>query len=138
MKKGVFTVNYQMLDYLDKIIAQDLEGDSALLTKEGVYSSDGQIVLNKINLMAGAYASKLADRIQEADMNLQEIVAYLEQLQKQNQYMGIYYFLLYLFAALEMDIPYLFMQLPGHTQVLQYYMNEIIADFKDCSSDHSD
>lgn len=127
-----------MLDYLDKIVAQDLEGDSALLTKEGILSSNGQIVLNKINLMTGAYASNLADRMLEVDMDLREIVAYLEQLQKLKQYMGIYYFLLYLFAALEMDIPYLFMQLPSHLQVLQYYIHELIADLKDCSTDQCD
>lgn len=87
--------------------------------------------------MTGAYASNLADRILEADINLQEVITYLEQLQKQNQYMGIYYFLFHLFAALQMDIPYLFMQLPSHTQVLQYYIHELIVDLKDCSMDYS-
>jgi hypothetical protein len=131
-------MNYQMIDFLDKTSAQDFEGDMALLTKEGVLSSDGQIVINKINLMAGACASDLADGILEADMDLQEIVAYLEHLQEQNQFMGIYYYLLYLFAALEMDIPYLFMQLPSQTQVLQYYIHELITDLKDCSMDQCD
>lgn len=97
-------MNYQMVDYLDKIIAQDFEGDTALFTKEGVLSPDGRIVLDKINLMTGAYASNLADGILEADMDLQEVVVHLERLQEQNQYMGIYYFLLYLFASLRMDI----------------------------------
>lgn len=128
-------MNYQMLDYLDKIAAQDFEGDNTLLTKEGVLSSNGQMVLNKINLMTGAYASNFADGILEADMDLHEVVTYLERLQEQNQYMGIYYFLLYLFAALEMDLPYLFMQLTSHMQVLQYHMNELITDLKDCSTD---
>ena len=131
-------MNFQMLDFLDKIVAQDFKGDSALLTKEGVLTSIGQMVLNKINLMTGTYASNLADGILEADMDLKEVVTHMESLQEQNQYMSIYYFLLYLFAALEMDIPYLFMQLPSHTQVLQYYMNELIADLKDCSMDQGD
>ncbi len=127
-----------MLDYLDKIISQDFENDNTLMIKEGVSSTDGDIVLNKINLMTGAYTSNLADRIIEADINLQEIITYLEQLQKQNQYMGIYYFLFHLFAALQMDLPYLFMQLPSHTQVLQYYIHELVNDLKDCSMDYSD
>lgn len=124
-------MNYQMVDYLDKITAQDFESDTALLTKEGVLSPDGQIVLNKINLMTGAYVSNLADRI----LDLQEVVTRLERLQDQNQYMGIYYFLLYLFAALVMDIPYLFMQLPSHIKVLKYYVLELITDLKDCNMD---
>jgi hypothetical protein len=128
-------MKYQMIDLLDKVIAEDFEEDNALLTKEGVLSSGGEMVLNKINLMTGAYASDLADGVLEADMDLQEVVNYLERLQEQKQYMGIYYFLLNIFGALEMDIPYLFMQLPGHTQVLQYYIHELIADFKDCSMD---
>ena len=131
-------MNFQMLDFLDKIVAQDFEGDSALLTSEGVLTSNGQMVLNKINLMTGTYASSLADRILEEDMDLQEVVAHMESLQEQNQYIGNYYFLLYLFAALEMDIPYLFMQLPSHTQVLQYYIHELISDLKDCSMDQGD
>ena len=131
-------MNFQMLDFLDKIVSQDFEGDSALLTKEGVLTSNGQMVLNKINLMTGTYASNLADGILEADMDLQEVVTHMESLQEQNQYMGIYFFLLYLFAALEMDIPYLFMQLPSHAQVLQYYIHELISDLKDCSMDQGD
>ena len=131
-------MNYQMLDYLDKVVAQDFESDNTLLIKEGVLSTDGDIVLNKINLMTGAYTSNLADRILEADMDLQEAITYLEQLQEQDQYMGIYYFLLHLFAALQMDIPYLIMQLPSHTQVLQYYIHELIGDLKDYSMDNSD
>ena len=131
-------MNYQTLDYLDKVVAQYFESDNTLLIEEGVLSTDGHIVLNKINLMTGAYTSNLAERILEADMNLQEAITYLEQLQKQDQYMGIYYFLFHLFAALQMDLPYLFMQLPSHTQVLQYYIHELIADLKDCSMDYSD
>jgi hypothetical protein len=128
-------MNYQMVDYLDKIVEQDIEGDIALLIKEGVLSPDGQVVFNKINLMTGAYASNLADGILEADMDLQEVVAHSERLQEQNQYMGIYYFLLYLFTALEMDIPYLFMQLPSNIKVLENYFLELITDLKDCTMD---
>ena len=127
-----------MIDYLDKMIAQDFEGDILLLKKEGVLSSNGQVILNKLNLMTRAYASNLVDLIQEADMDLQEIINYMENLQEQNQYLGIFYFLLYLFEALEMDIPYLFMQLPNHTQAFQYYICELIADLKDCSMEYYD
>ncbi len=137
-KERGFLLNYQMLDYLDKNVAQDFESDNTLLIKEGVLSSNGQMVLNKINLMTGAYASNLAVGILEADMDLQEVVTYLEHLKEQNQCMGIYYFLLYLFAALEMDIPYLFMPLTSHLQVLQYYMYELITDLKNCSMDKDD
>lgn len=131
-------MNFQLLDFLDKIIAQDFEDDNALLIKEGVLTSNGLMVLNKINLMTGTYASNLADGILEVDMDLLEVITHMESLQEKNQYVGIYYFLLYLFAALELEIPYLFMQLPSHTQVMQYYIHELIADLKDCSTDQSD
>ena len=62
-------------------------------------------------------------------------MAYIENLHQQNQYMGIYYFLLYLFAALEMDVLYLFMQLLNYTDILRLYIGELIADMKDCISD---
>ncbi len=103
-------MNYQMLDYLDKVVAQDFESDNTFLIKEGVMSTDGHIILNKINLMTGVYASNLADRILEADMDLQEVITYIEQLQEQDQYIGIYYFLFHLFAALADGYP-----LPFHT-----------------------
>ena len=74
-------MNFQMIDLLDKIVAQDFEGDHILQTKEGVLSSNGEVGFNKINLMTGAYASNLANGILEADMDLQEVVTYLEQLQ---------------------------------------------------------
>jgi hypothetical protein len=75
-------MKYQMIDYLDKMIAQDFEGDILLLKKEGVLSSNGQVILNKLNLMTRAYASNLVDLIQEADMDLQEIINYMENLQE--------------------------------------------------------
>lgn len=128
-------MNFQMIDLLEKAIDKDFENDKAILTKEGVLTSENQIVLNKLNLMSGAYASNLVDAIVEADMNPSEILAYVESLHQQNQYMGIYYFLLYLFATLEMETPYLFMQLPGHTEVLRLYIGELIADMKDCILD---
>lgn len=37
-------MNYQILDYLDKAISQDFESDNTLLIKEGVLSTDGDIV----------------------------------------------------------------------------------------------
>ena len=88
-------MNFQMIDLLDKAIDQDLEIDKEILTKEGVLTTENQIVLNKLNLMSGAYASKLMDAIVEADMNPHEVLDYIESLQQQNQYIGIYYFLLY-------------------------------------------
>ena len=127
-----------MIDLLDKAIDQDYGNDKAILTREGVLTSENQIVLNKLNLMSGAYVSALMDAIEEADMNPQEVLDHIENLHKQNQYMGIYYFLLYLFAALQMDVPYLFMQLPSHTKALQYYIHELIADMKDFCMDEKD
>lgn len=131
-------MNFQMLDLLDKAIDQDTEYDQAMLTKEGVLTPEKQIVKNKLNLMSGAYASNLLDAIVEADMNPQEVIEYIESLHQQTQYMGIYYFLLYLFAALEMDVPYLYMQLPRDLEALQYYIGELIADIKDCAFDQEE
>ncbi|MHB1315316.1 MAG: hypothetical protein ACYCX2_07520 [Christensenellales bacterium] len=131
-------MNFQMLDLLDKAIDQDSEYDKAILIKEGVLTSENRIVKNKLNLMSGAYASSLLDAIVEADMNPQEVIEYAEGLHQQNQYMGVYYFLLYLFAALEMDIPYLYLQLPRSPEALQYYIGELIADIKDCALDQEE
>lgn len=128
-------MNFQMLDLLDKAIAQDTDDDLALLTKEGVVTPDGQIVRNKLNLMSGAYTSDLLDNVVEANMNTTEVIEYIEGMQQQNQYMGIYFFLLSLFSALEMDVPYLFIQLPSKSEVLRLYILELIADLKDYCMD---
>jgi hypothetical protein len=125
-------MNYQIIDLLDKAIDQNLEDDKAILTKEGVLTFNNQISINKLNLMSGEYTSKLIDNIIEADMNSQEVLEYIESLLQQNQYMGIYYFLLNLITALEMDIPYLYMQLPSNLNVLQLYIIEMISDMKEC------
>jgi hypothetical protein len=128
-------MNYQFVDLLDKVIAKDTGNDLLILSKEGVLASDGHVVHNKLNLMTGAYASDLLDNILEADMNIQEVILFIEGLQQQNQCMGIYFFLLYLFSAFEMDVPYLFTQLPSNIEVLQSYVMELIEDIKDCSLD---
>ncbi len=54
-------MNFQMIDLLDKAIDQDFKIDKEILTKEGVLTTENQIVINKLNLMSGAYASKLMD-----------------------------------------------------------------------------
>lgn len=82
LERVFLEMKYQMIDYLDKVISRDFEGDIPLLKKEGVLSSSGQIVLNKINLMTGACASKLVDLIQEADLDLQEVITYMEVLEE--------------------------------------------------------
>jgi|SRR5665647_1044543 len=125
-------MNYQMIDLLDKAVNQNHEDDKETLMKEGVLTFNDQIVINKLNLMSGAYSSKLIDNIIEADMDSQKVLDYIKGLYQQNQYMGIYYFLLNLITALEMDIPYLYMQLPSNIKVLQLYIGEVIADMKEC------
>jgi len=56
-------MNYIMIDLLNKVIDQDLENDKEVITKEGVLTTENQIVHSKINLMTGAYASVLVDTI---------------------------------------------------------------------------
>ena len=34
----VFSMNYQMLNYFDKVVTQDFESDNTLMIKEGVLS----------------------------------------------------------------------------------------------------
>src|SRR5659263_60214 len=102
-------MNYQIIDLLDKAIDQNFDDDKEILTKEGVLTCNDRIVINKLNLMSGAFAPKLIDNIIEADINPQKVLDYIDSLHQQNQYMGIYYFLLNLITALEMDIPYLYM-----------------------------
>ena len=125
-------MNFHIIDLLDKAVDQNLEDDKETLTNEGVLTFNKQIVINKLNLMSGAYSSKLIDNIIEADMDSQKVLDYIKGLYQQNQYMGIYYFLLNLITALEMDIPYLYMQLPSNIKVLQLYIGEVIADMKEC------
>lgn len=131
-------MNYKMIDLLDKAVESDNEKDKEVLRDEGVLTSDNQIVANKINLMSGAFVADLMGHMEEADMNTGEVLSHVKILYRNKQYMGIYYFLLYLFEAVEIQIPYLFMQMPAHEEALEYYIHEIIADMQDCHADISD
>lgn len=128
-------MNYEMIDLLDKAIDTDTEPDLAMLQTEGVLTPDGKIVKNKLNLMTGAYANDLLNAIDAVDMNPQEVIGHIEDLYQNNQYMGVFYFLLYLFTAVEMKPPYLFMILPRREDALRFYIGELIADMKDCYTD---
>lgn len=131
-------MNFEMIDLLDKAIDTDSEPDLAMLIAEGVLSSDGEIVKNKLNFMAGAYADDLLNAIKGADMNSREVIGHIETLCQNNQYMGVFYFLLCLFIAVEMQPPYLFMILPCHEDAMHFYVSELIADLKDCSTDEDE
>lgn len=131
-------MNFEMIDLLDKAIDTNVEPDLAMLHAEGVFSVDGEIVKNKLNLMTGAYASELIDSIEEADMNPQEVIGHIETLYQQNQLMAVFYFLLYLFTAVSMEPPYLFMILIRREDALQFYIVELIADMKECLTDRQD
>ncbi len=128
-------MNFQIIDLLDKLVSKDSEYDLSILMKEGVLSTEGQIVLNKLNLMTGAFASELLDNIADADINIQEVMEHLGHLMKRNEYTGCYYFLLTLFIAVDMDVPYLFIQLHSHLEVMRQYINELVDDIKDYSLD---
>jgi hypothetical protein len=131
-------MNFDMIDLLDKIIAPDVQPDLAILRTEGVLTSDSKVVKNKLNLMTGAYADDLLNAIEEAEMDPLEVIEHLETLCQDNQYMGVFYFLLYLFTAMEMQPPYLYKILPRREDVLQFYISELIADLKDCFSDRDE
>ena len=61
------TMNYKMIDLLDKVIDPDKEMHKDLLIKVGVISSDGKIELTKVNLMTGAFTYVMMDLIEEVD-----------------------------------------------------------------------
>lgn len=61
------TMNYKMIDLLDKVIDPDKEMHKDLLIKVGVISSDGKIELTKMNLMTGAFTYVMMDLIEEVD-----------------------------------------------------------------------
>jgi hypothetical protein len=116
-------INYEMIDLLEKTIDTNIEADLAMLKAKGFLSSDGQIEKNKLNLMTGAYVVDLMDTIIEADLNAQEVIVHIETLYIGNQFMAIFYFLLYLFAALDMQFPYLFIVFPRQVDALDFYIS---------------
>ena len=71
----------------------------------------------------------------DVGMKVQDVMEHIEALYKRNEVMGIYYFLLALVEALDMEVPYLFMQLSGFPDVLQRYTYEFMADMRDYSLD---
>ena len=85
-------MNFQIIDLIDKFVSKDSEYDFLVLMKEGVLSTEGQISLNKLNLMTGALVSDLMDSIANVEINAQELTDHIVHLVKQNEYMGCYYF----------------------------------------------
>jgi hypothetical protein len=127
-------MNYEMLDLLDKAIEKCGVDDIELLKTEGIIV-DNQINVNKVNLMVGAYASDLVDCMMNAEMNPFEAISHLENLFEENQFMGMYYFILSLINALGLETPYLYMQLPADKSLLKIYMRELTKDLTDCATD---
>lgn len=71
--------------------------------------------------------------MQNQDVDIETILAGMQRLQENHQTLAIFYFLLYLFATLDMDVPFLFMQLPACEKLLACYIAELIEDIIDCA-----
>jgi hypothetical protein len=128
-------MNYSVLDHLEILINKDSEERCEKLTKEGVLDEDGSINANKLNLMIGAFVSYLLDSMQEADMNLKEVIEHFKELHTSGDVKAMYYLLYIIFEALEIELPYLFLAVSGKESMLSKYMDEFLLDFEDCLID---
>jgi hypothetical protein len=128
-------MNYNLLDHLEVITGEDDGKWRDMLIKDGVIDEIGVENANKLNLMVGAFTSSLVETMCEEEMNVNEVLTRFKQLNEKGETQAMYYLLYLVFAALEMNLPYLFLAIGEDEAVLARYMDEFTEDYEDCLND---
>lgn len=125
------------LSHIEYLLDPYKSNFSKTLIEEGVVLSDGKVNQDKINLMAGAAASPLFDQIGETDLDINEFYGYFRSLVEAEEYKAAYLFLLTLYEALEMELPYLFLALSGDKTATALFVIEFEQDLTECIDDYN-
>jgi hypothetical protein len=106
-----------------------------MLAASGLCAPNGEVNDLLVSMLAGEYVGKLVDTLISEDVETEPLLLSLKAMLQDEDYMGIYFFLLYLFSAVEMEPPRLFLQLPANKSALNLYLREVVADFEDSRED---
>jgi hypothetical protein len=136
MKRSL-NMNEFMLNHIEYLLDPDENNFTKILVKEGVLQADGNVNLDKVNLMAGAAASPLFDLICESELDIQEFYDYFISLVEAGEYKAAYLFLFALYEALDMELPYLFLAISGHKEALVRYIIGFAKDINECFEDNN-
>lgn len=128
-------MDWEKIELLQKAIEPERPHDFEMLEANGLCTQSGEINDMIISMLAGEYVSKLVDTLISEDVETKPLLLCMTVMLQDEDYMGIYFFLLYLFSAVEMEHPRLFLQLPANKLALNIYLHEVVADFEDSLQD---
>lgn len=128
-------MDWEKIELLQKAVEPKRPHDTQLLEATGVCTPKGEVNDLLICMLAGEYVGKLVDRFISEDVETEPLLICMRAMLQDEDYMGIYFFLLYLFSAVEMEPPRLFLQLPANKPALSLYLHEVVTDFEDSLED---
>lgn len=128
-------MDWEKIELLQKAIEQERPHDIEMLAASGLCAPNGEVNDLLVSMLAGEYVGKLVDTLISEDVETEPLLLSLKAMLQDEDYMGIYFFLLYLFSAVEMEPPRLFLQLPANKPALNLYLREVVADFEDSRED---
>lgn len=128
-------MDWEKIELLQKAIEPERPHDVEKLAKSGLCIPNGEINDLLVSMLAGEYVGKLVDTLISEDVETEPLLLCMKAMLKDEDYMGIYFLLLYLFSAVEMEPPRLFLQLPANKPALNLYLHEVVADFEDSWED---
>ena len=128
-------MDWEKIELLQKAIEPERPHDVEMLAANGLCAPNGEANDLLVSMLAGEYVGKLVDTLLSEDVETEPLFLCMKAMLQDEDYMGIYFFLLYLFDAVEMEPPRLFLQLPANKSALNLYLREVVADFEDSRED---
>lgn len=128
-------MNLKMIDFFERAIMDDGQADLADLVKAGLLSPEKKPDITALNLLPAEYVSPFVDALTDLDMDMKGLQTGLGRMLSKGQDMGVFFALLYLFEAVDFQVPRYFMQLPSSPAVLHIYLSELLLDIQDCCED---
>ena len=129
-------MDWEKIELLQKAIEPERPHDTAALLQANLCDADGEPNDFAINMLTGQTVSGIVDAMLEEEVEVTPILSSLKDMIDKEDYMGVYFMLLYLFSALEMAPPKLYLQLSANTSVMRRYLREFYADLVDCATDN--
>lgn len=109
------------------------------LIQEGILFSDGEINLNKLNLISGATIPRFCDYFWETSLREKDIVSRLcslmQTMYEEGRHDEMMNILFILYGLVGLDLPDELELLSKNREALSYFLREMLLDFDDVFSE---
>ena len=117
---------------IDAVIETDKEHYKNVLHENCLYDENEQPDKFIANTLSGDNTHKLVKAIRKSKMNFEGIYRQLKELEHNQNYIAIYYYIALLVVAADGYLPPYYNALHAEPEIMKEYLHQVILDIEDC------